>query len=232
MASSSYDEIASEYYDAGHVTSRNFDATTAHAVRELNVQFKRGKILDLGAGRGRVCEYFKVKPDRVVQLDNSQRMFEIPGREDCLLKVVADACEIPLADGQFDAVIGLLADPFFGLDSMGEAFRMLDTGGQLFLTLPTLKWAEKLRGGLAIDLMSTRFKKLGTEERVVLPSIVHSEAMVREILSYTGFTDIEICSHPVPRSVEVVSRDIEGPASMLGVDKYALEVIHTVRATK
>src|SRR4051812_25894381 len=113
MPKSSYDSIAREYYSDGHVTSRNFDSTTHSALKEMPFAFPtHGLVLDLGAGRGRVKEYLGVPPSRTVQLDNSDSMLGLPEREDCLLKVLADACSIPLASQQFSTVTGFLIDPF------------------------------------------------------------------------------------------------------------------------
>jgi hypothetical protein len=44
--------------------------------------YQRGKVLELGAGRGRVGEYLGIGPNRVVQLDSSEVMFDLPDRED------------------------------------------------------------------------------------------------------------------------------------------------------
>lgn len=232
MPQSSYDTIAHEYYDEGHVTSRNFDDTTVAAISDLNIAFRRGVILELGAGRGRAREFLNVGPERVVQLDNSEEMFGLPNREECMLKVLADACNVPLASGQFAAVVAFLADPFFGLNSMSEAYRMLVRGGKLLLTVPSYDWASALREELGIDVMTTRFQLLGTEKHVVLPSLVHQSSRIQEILETCGFSDVQISSHTVPNTVENVSPDIQNPAQSLGVTFTELSVIQVVRATK
>lgn len=232
MPQSSYDEIASEYYDDQHITSRNFDATTVNAIASLAIAYPHGKVLELGAGKGRAGEFLRIEPNRVVQLDNSQAMFDLPAREDCLVKVVADACRIPLASRQFDVVVGFLADPFFGLASISEAYRVLNDRGQLFLTLPTYDWAIQLRTRLSIDVMTTRFRKIGTEEIVVLPSLVHKPERVGEMLALCGFRNIEIKDHSLPATVASISPDIRNPAQAQDISPYDLPIIHTVRAIK
>lgn len=233
MANSNYDKIASEYYDDKHVTSRNFDDATRYAIKQLKARLNPGKILELGAGRGRVKEFFQADLSEVVQIDNSTEMFRLQVREEPFLKVLADACQIPLESAQFENVVGFLVDPFFGLDSMSEAFRMLKHGGKLFLTVPTYEWAFSLRKGIGIEVMTTRFKVLREMDmRVVLPSLVHPKDRIREIVEHSGFQEIFITDHPVPRSTEVLSLDITGPAQRKGEDPYSLNVIHVIQAVK
>ena len=232
MPQSGYDEIAAEYYDDGHMTSRNFDVATRHAIAEWGMPYNGGKVLELGAGRGRATEYLGVARENLVQLDSSQAMFELQEREPCSLKVVADACKIPLASGQFNYVLGFLADPFFGLDCLAESHRMLEPGGSIFFTLPAYDWAITLRGVLLIDSMTTRFRKLETGEEVVLPSLVHTTNKIQEMLEFTKFRNIQIHNHTLPAEHQPVSKDILTPAQASNVSEYELPVITSVRADK
>lgn len=229
---SSYDKIASEYYDARHITSRNFDNATRAALNAHPFDVPDGLILELGAGRGRSAEFLRVDPSRVVQLDNSEVMLLLKEREPALLRVYADACCIPLASQQFGAVTGFLADPFIGLQSLCEANRMLVQGGRLLLTVPTAQWGFTLRQHLGIDEMTTRFKMVDREEHVILPSLLHTPDHIREILVLAGFKDIEIHDQCVPDNEDPVSPDIIVVLRILHTDRSHLPVIHLIRARR
>lgn len=232
MPRSSYDEIAEEYYDDEHITSRNFDAATVNAIAEWGIPYNGEKVLELGAGRGRAIEYLGVDSEKLVQLDNSETMLSLLDREPCYLKVVADACNIPLASNQFGLVLGFLADPFFGLDCLAESYRVLQDGGRIFVTLPAHEWATKLRELIKIDVMTTRFRKLDSEEIVVLPSLVHTKSKIEEMLRFVGFKNIQVNEHSLPNGITPVSKDILNPAKAHRVSEYELPVITTVGANK
>src|SRR5712671_4605883 len=124
MLSTPYDNLASEYYDPYHKTCRNFDATTVDALGGRQLLPQHGLILEVGCGRGRCSEFLQAPRERIVQLDASQAMLEIPDREPCLLRLHADATNIPTVAGEFTGVVGFLVDPFIGLDFLREAFRV------------------------------------------------------------------------------------------------------------
>lgn len=232
MPQSGYDQIASEYYDERHITSRNFDRASQKALVDQRFIAPEALVLELGAGRGRTTEFLGIPPMRIVQLDNSERMLELEHREPCLLRLHADACRIPLASRQFQAVTGFLVDPFFGLDSLAEARRMLVDGGRLLLTMPTKVWGEPLRKRLKIDVMTTRFKVIGHEDIVMLPSLLYSKAQIHEMLYMTGFRSIEITDHRLPRSEATISEDITSVCEELNVDQFELPIIHVIRAER
>lgn len=232
MPRSGYDAIADEYYDERHITCRNFDNTTKSSLVGNLFPVPDGKLLEIGAGRGRAGEFLGVDHSRIVQLDNSQPMFDLDDREECSLKVLADACDIPLASGQFTSVVGFLIDPFMGLDCLAEAHRMLMPNGRILFTLPTHQWGTVLRTRLGIDEMTTRFNVLDTEKTVVLPSILHPPARITEMLQLVGFRDIEILDHALPDGEQPVSPDITSVCESLKVQVSDLPVIHTVRASR
>lgn len=147
MPQSGYERIAAEYYDDRHKTSRNFDTTTRQALANQQFIVPQGLILELGAGRGRSTEFLGAPASSIVQLDNSAAMLRLGHREAALLRLNADGCNIPLMSHQFKAVVGFLVDPFFGLDSLAEAYRMLLDGGRLLLTMPTRRWANGCGSG-------------------------------------------------------------------------------------
>lgn len=232
MPKSSYDEIAAEYYDPGHVTSRNFDSATRVALREKPFKAPDGLVLEVGAGRGRATEFLGIEASRIVQLDNSEAMFALKEREPSFLQVHADACNIPLVSGQFSSVVGFLVDPFLGLDCLAEAYRMLADQGQLLFTVPTREWGEGLREQLGIDVMTTRFKLIGTEKIVRLPSLLHHKSRIFEMLKVSGFKDIEISDHCLPKDEEKVSPDISSVCKSRQVKAHELPIIYIVRGRR
>lgn len=232
MPNSNYNKIANEYYDLGHTTCRNFDNTTMAALRNNPILCSSGMMLEVGAGRGRAIEYLGANHSQIVQLDSSKAMFELEGREPCSLKVLADACDIPLVSGQFKYVVGFLVDPFMGLDFLGEAFRMLEKGGQLIFTVPTKTWGNALRSKLQIDKRTTRFNVLTSEEIVMLPSILNSEEKINEMLTISGFREICINAYSLAGNNEFVSPDIKLAAEELNIDTGELKIINIVTAIK
>jgi ubiquinone/menaquinone biosynthesis C-methylase UbiE len=232
MAKSGYDLIAREYYDAGHVTSRNFDEITKDALSQEKVIFVDGLVLECGAGKGRATEYLKLNSNQIVQLDASLKMLELEEREQCLIQLNADACRIPMPSQQFVGVVGFLVDPFLGLDFLSEAYRMLKDGGKLLLTSPSEEWGSALRKKLNLDEMTTRFKILGTEDTVVLPSILHSKVKIEEMLKHVGFNNVLVKGHCLSENVKNTSPDITCVLNELNIDKNELPIIYTIRATR
>ena len=230
-----YDLIAAEYYDDGHITSRNFDQTTVAALTHSPPALpQEGLILELGAGRGRSREFLGVDPNRVVHLDKSLTMLSLPGREPCLLTVLADACDIPLGPEQFTVVTGFLVDPFLGLNCLREAHRMLRNGGELLFTTPTYMWGAPLRQRINLDIMTTRFRVLRSqkEEKVVLPSLLHTADQLKAMLVHAGFVDIEITDHKLPKGTDKISEDIKSVCKEIGVVSTNLPLIHIIRARR
>lgn len=232
MAESGYDLIASEYYDNGHITSRNFDEITKKALISVRLNVGNGLVLECGAGRGRAAEYLNLPSKQIVQLDASAEMLNLKEREDCLLQVHADACSIPLSSEQFCGVVGFLVDPFLGLDFLKEAHRVLQSDGELLLTTPTNEWGEKLRKSLGIDTMTTRFKVLGSENTVVLPSNLHSKDRLVEMLNHIGFKEVKVVGHSLTGDMNPISPDITNVIDNLEDKHTELPIIYVIRARK
>ena len=232
MSYTSYNAIADEYYDERHVTSRNFDSTTKVALSEEKLSISNGLTLELGAGRGRATEYLGIDKSKIVQLDSSSAMFEIPNREECSLKILSNACKIPLVSHQFSLVVGFLVDPFIGLECLSEAYRMLKANGQLLFSVPTKICGDALRSKRNIQAMSTRFKMIETEEIVEAPSILQSPERIIEMLNLSGFQNISITGHCLPKKVKNISPDIEAAAYELNIPINELEIINIIKAER
>lgn len=229
---SGYDTIAQEYYDARHKTSRNFDQLTKIAMLTRSVVLPNGLVLDVGAGCGRTREYLGVVPERTIQLDNSKVMLSLDDRQPCLLKLQADARAIPISSSQVSVVTAFLADPFMGLQFLAEAFRVLKDGGLIVFTVPTKEWGVPLRQKLKISEETTRFRKIGTEDIVVLPSVLHAASELRAMLAHIGFSNIDIQDHCIPELQTELSDDIVQVCKQEHVDVHKLPIIRSVIARR
>jgi SAM-dependent methyltransferase len=225
-----YDDLADEYYEAGHITSRNFDATTTVATADWRDRLPEGLLLEAGAGRGRAGEFLGATPERVVQLDSSAKMLALPGRERALVHVLHDAEELPFPDAEFGCVAAFLCDGFLGLNFLSEARRVLKPGGVLFGTTPGYEWGSALRELLEIDVMETRFVLKGGDE-VRVASFLYPRAQLEEMLSRAGFTaEVELREHSLPRGTVEISSDISRPAERLHVEVNDLPILYSFRA--
>lgn len=227
-----YDALASEYYDSFHRTCRNFDETTVNVLTDRPVTIPaEGLVLDVGCGRGCCVEFLGVDAQRIVQLDSSRKMLELQDREPCCLRIHADATDMPLLDGQFIAVVGFLIDPFIGLNLFSEVFRLLRGGGVFFASTPTLEWGLSLRNALAMDASSARFLTKH-QETVIVPSTLIRAEKLDEMLTHTGFQDIQVTSHCLPRTANQISPDIQCVAEEREIEVYELPIIHLISAKK
>lgn len=227
-----YDVIATEYYDNAHKTSRNFDQTTIAALQNLRSRIPPdGLILDIGAGKGRSSEFLGVDSKRVIQLDISRAMLEIQPREDCLLRVVHNAEDLPFLDSQFSCITSFLCDPFLGLNFLSEVHRVLSDNGLFIATTPSFEWGDTLRPEIQLDKRSTRFvTKKG--DRVIVPSVLVTNEHLAEMLVYVGFEDLHILAHRLSAGTTPVSNDISIPASKLGKSEYELDILCSIVAQK
>jgi SAM-dependent methyltransferase len=226
VTQSAYDQVADEYYDDRHQTSRNFDETTVVALSTLMVAIPAGLVLEVGCGRGRSGEFLGVPGDRVVQLDNSAKMLSLQPREPALQRVRHEAELLPFPNEDFAAVIGFLCDPFLGLNFLSEAFRILRPGGLLIGTTPAYTWGRTLRDTLNLDSMATRFALLDGRT-VEVPSAIYPEVQLRKMLRTAGFREdrTSLSTHRLPRTVRSVSPDILGPARSLAISEFDLDIL-------
>ena len=230
--SDAYDKLAAEYYEPFHKTCRNLDAATAAALRHHAVSIPpTGCILEVGCGRGRSQEFLGVDATRIVQLDSSRQMLALTERENCVLRVLADATSIPLFDQQFSAVTGFLVDAFIGLDFFSEAFRLLSPTGTLVFTTPAAEWALSLRQSSQSDVDSARFITKN-KNVVIVPSTVLKREKIAEMLSYCGFKSIAIHQEPLPKEVNDISPDVEKAAWTMRTTSFEFPLVYLVVARK
>jgi len=231
-SASSYEPIAGEYYESTHVTSRNFDAADKEYLRsKRGLLSGAGFILDVGAGRGGVCELLRVQPSRVIQVDISRQMLALGSREASRARVQADALQLPFRDGAFAVVAALLFDPFNRRCLYQEVGRLLRAGGYFLGTLPTQLWGETLRRLRGYSTAKARFV---TQAGQILDrdSLLISERRLRTRLEEAGFAQIDIRNIALQGRAGRVSPDIVLPARALGLDPDNLEIILAFTAKK
>jgi len=158
-------------------------------------------------------------------------MLALEDRELCYLQIHTDAASVQLFDEQFTAVVGFLIDPFIGLNFLNEAYRLLQSGGLFFATIPTAEWGHTLRDELEIEASFARFlTKNG--ETVTVPSTLIPVDQLNKMLAHSGFQDISVTSHSLPRNTNPISSDIQRVADKKKIAIYELPVIHFITATK
>lgn len=120
------------------------------------------KILDLGAGTGRVTEHLLMNGADVTAIDISEEMLNILKKDYPQANIiVADVNNIPCKDDEFDFVVaGFLVVHLKTLEKcFREVYRVLKPGGEFFLTNINQKKAPKL--------------KLNSKEEIVIKSFYH-----------------------------------------------------------
>lgn len=233
MSDAPYNQIASEYYEPDHRTSRNFDQATAAALCSIATRVPQdGLVLDIGCGRGRSAEFLGVDPRRVVQLDSSAKMLALQPREACALRICHRAESLPFLNEEFACVTAFLCDPYLGLEFLGESHRVLRERGVFVATTPSYEWGAPLRTALGISTSMTRF--ITRNGKVLVPSVLVPQDQLVEMLKRVGFDErkFEVTRHRLPHNAQPISPDISNPAVQLGIDVHDLDIIYVITAEK
>ena len=143
-----------------------------------------------------------------------------------MLQLHHRAENLPFLDGTFACVAAFLCDPFLGLDFVSECYRVLQSGGVLFGSSPSLTWGKPLRDSIGIDLLTTRFISKGGEE-VRVASHLFSEAQIIDMLAQAGFplANVKVTSHCLPPTSKDVSPDITRALSAPSQDVLQLPIL-------
>jgi SAM-dependent methyltransferase len=177
---SSYDVVASEYYDPVlHPTCADFrDASSALLAKALR-QFRppARSYCEVGCGKSLLCELFATKfhyqrMDAIDLIDSSDIMLgyssddwsKYGARLSC-----AEARELPLESSSVSVLLASLGDPYNDDAFWKEASRVLEHDGVGLFTTPSWDWAQRFR--VNDDHRSAIFQ-LGDGRVVRLPSIV------------------------------------------------------------
>ena len=133
------------------------------------------KVLDVGAGTGRLSLPLANRGASVIALDVSPKMLEVIKRKNAKIQtIVGDAESFPFADGSFDIVTAAflivhLKDPTRFFD---EAYRVLKDGGILAVTNINQKTPPQVKT---------------KEGQIIIESFYHRPEKIKEILESLAF---------------------------------------------
>jgi len=226
-----YDLLADEYYDTDHLTTRNFDDSTARylaRVRLMTSKYLKGTVVDVGSGRGQLAHYFPGHTSAYrYEVDLSRKMLDLPRQSAIDGRIHASAFEVPLRDSIADLVTAFLFDPFNVAPIEKEMRRITRPDGLFIGTLPSIEWALPVRtaAGLAID--RTQFcLRDGTV--VEAPSFVSSHSELRDRFATVGFSDVAVFDIAPSMSGRPLSRHVLHAASVRGVEPDRLGLVTVV----
>lgn len=165
-------DLAAKEYDRREAYLGSFEK---NQVVPLLGEIKGKKILDVGAGTGRLSVHFAKAGAQVVALDLSERMLmELYKKNKTIQTVAGDAESLPFPDGSFDVVAAAflivhLKDPTRFFD---EAYRVLKDGGMFLVTNINQKDPPKIKAH---------------NHEFVVESFYHRPERIREILESLAF---------------------------------------------
>ncbi|MFL5266595.1 MAG: class I SAM-dependent methyltransferase [Stellaceae bacterium] len=190
--SSSYDDIASEYYDhRRHPTCRNFTEASQGFVGRLLPHQLSGICVDIGAGRSILCKLLSsrdLKLHNCILLDSSRPMLaysaEYVSRGARL--IVADATAIPLRHGSCTLIVASLGDPYNTIAFWGEVARCLAPAGTCIFTTPSYEWTKDFRQLSPKERDRFAYFELRDGRSLYLPSWVYSVEDQIKLIESTG----------------------------------------------
>jgi len=232
VSTTSYDDIADEYYDNRHITSRNFEAATLAFFKKWKFPIsKNGLVLDLGCGCGRTNYYCGIDNDRIVQCDISGKMLNLTPREKCKEKIHGDAMALKFPPHTFAGVVAFLFDPFNKPNVYREISRILSDGGIFIGTLPHYIWGKTLR---KIRGYSINKARLVTKDGKIFESdsFLMDDKKIEDCLTQAQLEHIESYDLCLPISEEKISKDILDPAEAIGVSPHELPIVKLIIARK
>lgn len=167
--------LAAKEYDKKESYLNSFEKGK---VFELLSEVKDKKVLDIGAGTGRLSLEFAKRGAHVTALDISEAMLEVLKRKDATKKivtVVADAEDLPFDTGLFDIVVSAflivhLKNPERFFD---EVYRVLKDDGIFVVTNINQKDPPKVKTA---------------EGEIVIESYYHRPDKIREQLESLAFS--------------------------------------------
>lgn len=133
------------------------------------------RILDIGAGTGRIAVQLAQRGAQMTACDNSSKMLDVLKKKDTrIATVVGDAEDLPFKDETFDIVIAAFL--IVHLKSLSrffdEVYRVLKSGGRFLVT----------------NINQRRPPPIEVEERsIIIESFYHRPDSVRAALEESGF---------------------------------------------
>ncbi len=172
-AEEGYDVFA-PYYDEGLGYLNSFEeGELFHMIGGL----KGKRVLDIGAGTGRLVRELKDRGAEVVAADISEKMLDVLGKKfPDIETVVCDMKNLPFKDEEFDLVIATFVIVHIRdlTPAFDEVYRVLKDGGRFIVSNINQRKAPKL--------------KAGKEKNLVIKSFYHMPKKVWEALEKSFFT--------------------------------------------
>jgi SAM-dependent methyltransferase len=233
-ARAAYSLIGDEYYDAFHLTSRNFEESISGFLAEHPLDIRRGsRYLEVGCGRSRLN---RVRHDgsQFVLLDLCERMLQhslADGVGPGSTPLLGSAFALPFRNETFRTVFAFLGDPFFHPDYLDEVRRVLIPGGSILQIVPSHDWGATLRASRGAPIHLSHFFR-GSREAFG-PSFLLPKSEISRALNSAGFNAIRIGDLFLPQSIqpEFVSPDILVPAALRSVGAHGLPILNVIQAT-
>jgi|KBSMisStandDraft_5_1062788.scaffolds.fasta_scaffold19204_2 demethylmenaquinone methyltransferase/2-methoxy-6-polyprenyl-1,4-benzoquinol methylase len=152
---SMFGQVARRYDLANHLLSGGLDFWWRHRAAEIVRQWQPRWVLDLATGSGDLALTMvrRLPKAEITAADFSPEMLAIARAKGLANTVLADALELPFADGNFDVVtvaFGLRNMADWGA-ALAEMARVLTTGGHVLVldfSLPTGAWRPLYRAYL------------------------------------------------------------------------------------
>ena len=233
LAKEAYSLIGDEYYDAFHITSRNFDETISAFLADHPLDVRAGcRYLEVGCGRSRLNRIRRAG-SQLVLLDLCALMLQhsiAQGIDSSSAPLLGSAFALPFRGSTFRTAFSFLGDPFFHPAYLVELRRVLMPGGSIFHIVPSYDWGATLRASRGTPVHLSHFFR-GSREAFG-PSFLLPKSEISRLLKSAGFGHIRVSDAFVPESVplEGISPDITIPADLRGVEAHELPILNVIEA--
>ncbi len=235
IRSSNYDEIAEEYYEDFHLTSRNLDLASYNFFSSLALLNNRtGLVLELGAGRGKTQEYLNINQKDIIYTDLSYKMLLLNSKESCLNKIQCDSFSLPFLNNSFTTITAFLFDPFNLSKLYCEITRVLKKKGIFIGTLPHPKFALTFRKKTGINHNKTFLKKYQSNnaEYIQLDSYLMTEFEIKEVMHNNNLNLIKTYDILLPKFIRNISKHIITAANELKLTPYTIPILMVIIGEK